>query len=66
MGNKLIYQLEAVEPRGSYYDLNSIISKLSSINVEKSDVVSDMGEVILCLANEIKELKKEVSILKHK
>ena len=62
--NTPLREFKAPEDRKSMYDLDSVISRLSAI---KSNVHWDeTAEVILCLANEIRELKKELEDIKSR
>jgi hypothetical protein len=54
-----IKDLPEVEPRESLYDIDYLITRLSSVNSPNSHIVNDLTEMILCLANEIKQLKDE-------
>lgn len=61
---KLLTDLALVEPRKSVFEFNDMYRRLSSINVKGSNIKDFHAEAILCLMNEIEQLKKEVEILK--
>ena len=61
MAARKLSELPSAKPRESKYDLDFVISKLSSINEDIYNIkINDPWvEIVLCLANEIKRLKNE-------
>lgn len=56
-----IHTLKDNELRESTFTLDEVRRKISSIKrIEERVVISDEAEAILCLANEIHELKEEI------
>lgn len=67
MSDKTLHELPNVEPRESNYDLEFLRRRLSGIEFNdvyfKSETVA-FTEMILCLANKISELEKEIKDIK--
>ena len=59
MSKRRICEMPSVPIRKSTFELENLMSKLSSINTEESGIYNEFAEALLCLANEIKEIKKE-------
>ena len=64
MKNK-ISDLPKATPKESAYSLDNVIDRMIYASSYTSDIRSADEEIILCLANEIKELKEKVQKLER-
>lgn len=62
MSRTKISELPISKTRESQYDLDRLIRLLSSVPEEGGTVNRDYLEAFLCLANEIKKIKKHLGI----
>lgn len=63
MTNIRIKELPVVEERQSTYTLGEMIKKLSALNSDEFHIYSDFGEALLCLAQEIQDIKRYNEIM---
>jgi|TARA_R110000796_G_scaffold232270_1_gene350466 hypothetical protein len=61
MSGRRIHEMPIVEIRESTFELDDMLSKLSAINSEHTEIHNDITEAILCLGNEIKRIKSSIS-----
>ncbi|MCK5640404.1 MAG: hypothetical protein KAJ19_06390 [Gammaproteobacteria bacterium] len=55
-----LYDVKPAEPRESLWSVNDIITKCSRVTPENGLPENDYIEMCLCLANEVKRLRKEL------
>lgn len=60
MKNLRINELSIVEIRESTFELEDMLRKLSAVNANRTNANNDITEALLCLGNEIKQLRDDI------